>query len=245
MEPAEIGRKEDIRWPGLWPRKLRFTGWRLCGVMLFLTVAATLVLLIHFKGWFRTGEYRRSLHEFRENTVFHTGDLLFRRGSSFESMMVMMADREGDYSHVGVVVMEGSTPWVIHTEPGKKQSPDAVVRRERMEQFLAPRKATQYSLFRMSFPEPLDTGALVHYLTEVFDAAVPFDYDFDDDDDTRLYCSELVKNAFDCAGIDLLFGKKDQLSVFGIKISVILPSTLIGHHPFTRVGGYPRRGSSN
>jgi len=234
-----------VRQRGIGRWKSRTTRLRLWVFVLVLVMVSALFLVIRFKGWYRTSDYRRSLHEFMENTEFLTGDLLFRRGSSFESMMVMIADRDGDYSHVGVVHVEGGIPWVIHTEPGKKQSPDAVVRRERVGKFLAPRKATQYALFRLNKAEILDTGALGRYLNEVYEAAVPFDYSFDDGDDTHLYCSELVSRAFDFAGVDLLFGKNDLIPVFGLKISVILPSTLIGQHPFTLVGGYPQRRSSN
>ncbi len=228
--------------PGALFSKRHIKVWRVTLGVLLLLLLAVVVMVVLFKGYHRTGHYRHHLNTFVDSTTFLTGDLLFRRGSSLESLLVMAADRGSQYSHVGLVVVEDGTPYVVHTEPGRNQSPDAVVRKETLASYLAPEKATQYALYRMTNRNQTDTLAMQRYAISVYQKKVPFDYEFNHDDTSRLYCSELIRNAFVHGGIDLLLEKKDTVVLFGLKISVILPSTLISQQPFRFVAGYPAGG---
>ena len=57
------------------------------------------------------------------------GDLLFRRGTSMASRGVVLADGNGRYSHVGIVVDSAGTMMVVHAvpdEPDYEGDPDRV-----------------------------------------------------------------------------------------------------------------------
>ncbi len=220
-----------------------FRGRRRCLVWVLSILSIVLLLLAlllcNFKGCFSRDRYRQDLQLFITNTDFATGDLIFRRGNSFESMMVLSLDRGSQYSHVGVVLVEDDTVWVVHTEPGKRDSDDEVVRKEPLALFLAPDRATQYALYRLSDTVLLSKTTLTHWLDSIYDASVPFDYGFDDTDSMRLYCSELVWKGYQRAGISLLLEKNSSIVLFGMKLSVILPSSLLDRQPFQKVAAYP------
>lgn len=51
-----------------------------------------------------------------------TGDIVFRRGGGISSHAVMMADRNGRYSHVGIVVDSAGRKMIVHAVPGEPTS---------------------------------------------------------------------------------------------------------------------------
>jgi hypothetical protein len=230
----------DLRFAGVKP----ICSKRCCLIVLVifliaLIVTGSLFWFIHFKGLHTRRVYLDLLNNFMKNTEICTGDLIFRRGSSFESLMVLSLDRGSQYSHVGVVLVEDDTVWVVHTEPGKRDSDDEVVRKEPLALFLAPDRATQYALYRLFDTILLSKTTLTHWLDSIYDSSIPFDYGFDDTDSMRLYCSELVWKGYQRAGISLLLEKNSSIVLFGMKLSVILPSSLLDRHPFQKVAAYP------
>lgn len=208
--------------------------------IIILSIAGFILLLttfhfIDFKGFLKSYQYKRELNIFINNTRFRTGDLLFRRGSSFESLMVLMADRRGDFSHIGIVLVENDTTWVVHMEPGKDTSGSELIRKESVFSFLAPEKSTQYSLFRLKNKETVDFQKVEEYINQALAKGYEFDNKYDADDEDKLYCSELVSSAYQHGGLDLLEGKIDNLGVFSINISIILPSSLIRYKEFINI----------
>ena len=60
---------------------------------------------------------------------FREGDLLFRRGEGVASHFVLIADKGGVYSHIGILVKDSGNWKVVHAVPGEpdyENEPDRV-----------------------------------------------------------------------------------------------------------------------
>src|SRR6056297_2091515 len=79
---------------------------------------------------------------------FHAGDLVFRRGKSFVSQLVLLRDNQSQYSHVGIVVIKDDEPYVIHAVPGEaeKDQPE-YVKMETMQEFLDVKKSADFAVY--------------------------------------------------------------------------------------------------
>lgn len=218
-------------------RKRRWKRFLLWGAGLF--TLSLILLIIDFKGVLRSYQYRKQLEVFINETEFHTGDLLFRRGNSFESLMVMMLDRTGEYSHVGVILLDNDTTWVVHMEPVRDSEGKETIRKEQISLFLAPEKSTQYALYRINNHKMPDLNKVKEYIIGAIIKQYSFDHHYDSDNDDKLYCSELIRNAYLDGGVDLIRGEYDFFNVFSINIPVILPSSLIGKINFDKIAQYP------
>ena len=76
------------------------------------------------------------------------GDIVFRRGGSMASNAVLLADRSGHYSHVGIVVDSCGVMMVVHAVPGEPEyegAPDRV-KMERPERFFSSLNACEGEL---------------------------------------------------------------------------------------------------
>ncbi len=204
-----------------------------------LILICTLFIIIDFKGILHQMRYKNALNHFLSEIPLQTGDLLYRRGSSFESLMVMMADRQGEYSHVGIVWFENDTAWIVHMEPSTGKTGNDTIRKETVKAFLDPDKSTQFALYRPCLGCDAKTPRLHHYVFQNLSRKTTFDHGYDAGDTTRLYCSELIRNAFMHEGIDLIESNFDRIGVFFSGISIILPSSLIRYHRFENIYTYP------
>lgn len=54
-----------------------------------------------------------------------TGDVVFRRGSGLTSHVVLAADVNGNYSHLGIVVDSAGIKMVVHAVPGIMEAPES------------------------------------------------------------------------------------------------------------------------
>ena len=60
---------------------------------------------------------KKDLTIFPAGCELKTGDIVFRRGGGISSHAVMMADRNGRYSHVGIVVDSAGKKMIVHAVP--------------------------------------------------------------------------------------------------------------------------------
>ena len=161
-----------------------------------------------------------------------TGDLIFRRGQSIASRLVLLADTLSVYSHVGLVLMDGSEPLVVHVVPAETANDLALVRVEPLVSFIGVKRASAISVRR------LDHARAGHYASRAGAAAsayarkgLSFDGSFDLQSKERLYCTELVWRAYLEAGIDLVDGVFVPLETpFGTRSFLTLSSLLNSPH---------------
>lgn len=155
------------------------------------------------------------------------GDLVFRRGVSFESQIVLLADRQSEYSHVGMIYNIGDKPFVIHSVPLETGTENEFIKLESLEKFLSTQKAERFALYRYdnefnNVSQKASTFAYDCYLQNY-----SFDDDYDLKSDSKLYCTELIWKAYKYAGVDLVEKRFKTLNFIVITKKIIMPSSLI------------------
>lgn len=131
------------------------------------------------------------------------GDLIFRRGGSLESHIVLALDRLG-YSHVGLVHETPVGPVVIHSLP-RRGGRGGHVESTPLDEFLAPDQADAVGLFRVADEARGATSAAASsWASEQARQRTPFDSSFDATTPDELYCTELIWAAYRAVGLDLL-----------------------------------------
>ncbi len=162
-------------------------------------------------------------------TNLNNGDLVLRCGRSTESYAVYLADKNAEFTHLGIISIEDEIPFVIHVVPDKNK----LVRKESLKEFLKPKNASEFAIYRSHYNK--------FFLDKVVQEANSFylkKYEFDDkydlETDSKLYCTELVLKAFNNAGISLKV--KVKVLKYGIgKHNIIFPSEFTKAPIFNRI----------
>ena len=160
-------------------------------------------------------------------SVLQTGDIIFRRGRSLVSQLVLSADGRSNYSHVGMIKMIEGRPFVAHvTTDDPPGSPD-IARIEPLDRFLSDDRAVSAAVYRIKDSARPVAGRAVDIALSFVEERVPFDGEMDLRTTDKLYCTEMVWRAFREAGLDLVNGKFDRLAIpFGKEV-YLLPSSLL------------------
>lgn len=159
-------------------------------------------------------------------SLFHSGDLIFRRGNGILSQTVLHRDRTSEFSHVGIIKIINNRPYVIHASPGKPLGTNAIVKLETIDDFLrdASVLAAVYRLNQNHVSLGNNASSLAH---EYSVRKVPFDTQFSLKSLDKFYCTELVWQAYLQSGIDLVAQNFSTLSFPFNKEPYILPSDLL------------------
>lgn len=180
----------------------------------------------------------------REGTILPAGlrlsegDVVFRRGGGFTSRAVLMADRGGTYSHVGIVAELDSQLVVVHAVPGEPdcEGDEDRVKAEPPEAFFATMRADRGAVCR-----PLDSVAGKQAAQRALDCyrrRILFDHDYDDGDSTAMYCTELVVYAFGKSRRPLRGIRHHHLHLVGFEADCILPSDILHCKDFKQITAF-------
>ena len=156
---------------------------------------------------------------------FQAGDVVFRRGESMASRVVLFNDPDGEYSHVGMIVQSDSGLLVVHALPGTHptQAGEDLVRAERLSEFFAPENALYGKVMRL----PLNStqkGELSYRALQKVEEQTEFDHDYDFQDTTKLYCTEFLQLLYAHVGIDLAEGRTTRINIPGLHADLIMPA---------------------
>ena len=168
----------------------------------------------------------------REGTIFPAdlrlseGDIVFRRGGGFTSHAVLIADKGGAYSHVGIVVDSAGQLMVVHAVPGEPdfEGDEDRVKMDRPADFFSTMRADRGAVYR-----PQDSVAArqaARSAMACYMRGVLFDHDYDDSDTTAMYCTELVVYAFSKSRHPLRRMTRHHLHLVGFEADCVLPSDL-------------------
>ena len=151
------------------------------------------------------------------DTVFlQTGDLVFRQGESRESRAVTTFDRSSGYTHVGMLLNVDGRWMVLHAVPNEhatKQEKDSV-KLEPIGVFFRSDRAVKGGVYRY-LVTPEDTLRLLQKGLDIYGRHLLFDSQFDLEDTTAFYCTELVWFLYQQAlHIDLSEGRRHHLPLF-------------------------------
>ena len=134
---------------------------------------------------------------------FRNGDLIFREGPSLNSEFVK-AMSDNRFSHVGMLFKSKGRWMVVHAVPDESEEHETdFVKCEPVESFLDPSKARSSKCMRVRC-DSYKALAAVKYAVVKADSHILFDNDYDLNDTSRLYCTELVWQAYRHQGINLV-----------------------------------------
>lgn len=130
---------------------------------------------------------------------WRTGDIIFLDGMSFRSRVVrLLQGYDSDYSHVGIVVVDGYIPYIVHADPSEDR-----VLRERWDAVIRSANVSGGAVYRVRGLSRQAAGLAGAAALGFVRDAIRFDHDFDLADADRLYCTELVLSALRTGGTDL------------------------------------------
>ncbi len=170
---------------------------------------------------------------FIDETQLQEGDLAFRGGTSVSSRIVEIADNNGIYSHVGIVVKYNGEWKIVHAVPGEENETGGiqVLKMDNPELFFASDRASTGCFARY------DTTEIVR--KEIADEAIRwwnkkllFDNDYILSDTSKLYCTQLAQLSYESQGIDLAEGRCNKFPL--AKEKVIFPSDFIKNNKVER-----------
>ena len=156
------------------------------------------------------------------------GDVVFRRGSGLTSRAVLAADRNGAYSHIGIVVDSCGVMMVVHAVPGEPDhegDPDRV-KMDTPQRFFSSMNARIGEVKRLRGDSATALRA-ARFAVDVYKRGTLFDHDYDDTDTTKMYCCELIDFVYRKAGRSLAGQKRHYFHLPGLNpIRCILPSDI-------------------
>ena len=151
--------------------------------------------------------------------LLQSGDIIFTRGISMKSFVVLLLNRSTDrYSHCGVIFREKDKYFIIHSTPTPIDKKNGRIVREPLDDFFSFNNITLTSIYRVDngHKKYIDSSLCIikHFLQD----KIAFDDDFQLTNQ-KLYCTELIWLAYKNAGLDLT--GKDYFN------KIIYPSDLI------------------
>lgn len=168
------------------------------------------------------------------------GDLIFRKGRSLVSTVVLMNDRASAFSHVGIVSFKNGEAFVVHAVPGEPdENGDEKVKCDTPVDFLDEEKASLFAIFRLADEDQYKAKVAAHMAMDYYEMGLAFDKGLDFRSNDKLYCTELVWKAYLKAGINLTNNKFHVLSLKLIADSIILPGQFIESRLLKQI--YPLR----
>lgn len=154
------------------------------------------------------------------------GDVVFRRGGGLTSQIVLAADAKGNYSHIGIVVDSAGIKMIVHAVPDEPDFEDDVdrVKLDRPDHFFS----TEYTIIgEVCRPRDSEIAkkaaktALAQYKKGVL-----FDHDYNDEDTTKMYCTELVVYSFRKAGHEIIGKERHEIGFPFLNAKCIFPSDI-------------------
>ncbi|MHC1738658.1 MAG: YiiX/YebB-like N1pC/P60 family cysteine hydrolase [Ignavibacteriaceae bacterium] len=164
-----------------------------------------------------------SIHKF----LLQDGDIIFRKGRSLISRIVLLTDTNSPYSHTGIIRITGDSVFVIHSVPAEESFERDLVKMDPIEVFCRIDRCSEISVCRLKPGFSDNIPGISEFAFEKFIQKTGFDDSFDLNTNEKLYCTELVWKAYLNIGIDLVENKFDKLNLpFGSE-HYILPGRIL------------------
>lgn len=165
-----------------------------------------------------------ALYQAIQQNSLPNGALIFRRGKGTEAGAVVMAERNGLWSHVGIIASGPHGVTVIHAVPAEEEGKPDVVKEDRLEYFLANERATHAAVMLVKGVGEKEAETVVKAARRMI--GMPFGIHPDAADAKgEIYCTTLVEAAWKTAGITLTH-QRDIINMPFVGGAYLLPDTL-------------------
>lgn len=178
------------------------------------------------------------------DTLFQEGDLVFRRGRSVSSDLVLLCEKEPTYSHVGLLIRGNDGSWlIVHAAPDEADERGRYdkVMAEPPADFFRPSRCRAGGVFRLPV-SATEAAALAAEARRQAGEGRPFDHRFDEKDTTAFYCTELIQFLFGKIGLDPSQGRRTRDGLIPFSPPLILPGHLLAHPDLRAVWRFPTAG---
>lgn len=172
--------------------------------------------------------FQSSTNHSIKTSLLQNGDLILRCGRSTESFAVFTADKDAEFTHIGIVVIENKIPKIIHAVPHKNK----FLKKESIEEFLKPENASKFAIYRSNFSSTT-LQKVTSEISTFYKNKIVFDNNYDLETDHEMYCTELILKAFKNSNIPLNIKTKELNYLFGNHV-IIFPSEFT-KSPFKKV----------
>ncbi len=179
----------------------------------------------------------REISQRRNITVeLQDGDIAFRRGLGVVSSAVLMMNNQGTYSHCGVVVFHDGEWCVIHAVPyeGERLEDDKVYC-EPIGEFYSTQKAQCGAIYTLKELDNSQRKAVASYAKKHYESGTKFDHKYNLEDQTELYCSELVWRAYLEAERDLSQSRRTHVVLPPFNGIHIMPANIESNDSLTLI----------
>lgn len=163
-----------------------------------------------------------------DKSILHNGDIIFRKGRSFVSQMVLLADKNSPFSHTGIIYKKNDSVFVIHSVPAEEKGKKDIVKIEPIEIFIRPDRASKILVCRLKDSSSSNISVQASQLALNYaKEKIPFDGDFNLENDDKFYCTELIWKVYKKSGLDLLDNKFSKSNLPFYKGPIIFPSDIL------------------
>lgn len=136
-----------------------------------------------------------------EKKLIHNGDIVLRYGHGLVSDYIAdKFDEPFTISHCGIIRKTGNNLEVIHSESSSFLSKEGIQVQD-FDSFTDAGHKNSIIIVRYNRCEPSEYHKITDFANYYLDKEIPFDYGFNPDDTTTMFCSEIIwhvfKNAFD------------------------------------------------
>ncbi len=141
------------------------------------------------------------------------GDIILRKGRSMVSDLIARSfENSRRMSHCGIILNSAGGYEVVHTISGSISEQDGI-RKDTLQDFvLGADKANVYILRSRNIR---NQRLIRDNVTQLLSQNPPFDHNFDLEDSSRLYCTEMIRKVFLDAGEEDFF---DQIKIYGMTL---------------------------
>lgn len=155
------------------------------------------------------------------------GDIVFRRGCSYTSYIVLANDDNHDYSHIGIVQKSDSGWCVIHSVNDEPDHPTDFdrVKIEKIERFFSPSRATKGEIMHSWLNDSV-ASIISQQAIQLLKDSVRFDASFNTEEHSELYCTEFIYFLYKNIGEDITEGRRTPVGILCFPNEMIFPSDI-------------------
>lgn len=118
-------------------------------------------------------------------------DIILSKGQSVQSKLISLLKlRMEDYSHIGVIIKEGNNVFILHSTPDGTKTNG--IRYDDLQTFINLSNVNDFTILRCQNISSDCNLKLRKEIISYKSIKAPFDYDFNNFDNKKIYCSELV-----------------------------------------------------
>ncbi len=191
-------------------------------ILLLLLLLATLWIMRNLKHFADKKLVKENppIHTLQDSLKkqFQNGDIILRYGYGYVSEQIVdYLNEEQAVSHCGIIYKKDNHWQVIHSDSADNTSKDGVQITD-FDVFTNHSKLNSIIVVRLKDIDSLASQKVINLAKNYADNKIPFDYTFDQTDDSKLFCTELIYQSFlQATGKNIFLNTKGKTDLLQFK----------------------------